>query len=629
MTPFDLSAASDSITVLRAEAVAAQSELVNLATVPGRIVRVEACPGSGKTRTVVERHLTLPLGPRQGRALVSFTKVAGREIRKRCAEEGRPELTQFPHFIGTFDTFVWRHLLRPYLLPKPGKIWQRLEEWSDHPQARREGASLDDFRFSYGREAVRTTDPQPLIHRLPPRFRRDEEGRDKLTTWAKSAMPRLWQEGYLSGDQLRDMALRLLTDLERRTRIARVLRTRFCEIVIDEAQDCSAEDLAIVGLLQQLHLPLLLVGDPDQSIYGFRNSGSAATQRANPATAPDHRLSHNWRSTQTICDLAHTLRASNAPCDTAVGPFHAENAPILLLPTTGRKDIDWMADFDAEAEQLGAPPHERLVLAHGNLSLPKGLTGTRQPPSSAQLPRLIWATAILRTPSASTKHQERAHKVLRELVLRHWYGEPDTPETNYLAKQGLSPLELQVVEQSLLRALPPLDMPAGEWSRAAHAALTERAALVGIEPQTKRAYPCKAHDKAAWQLVGFGAPSSSHPTTGRASTVHGVKGDQAEAILIVIPPSKPTDSRSTDLIRAWTKAKAPATHQETSEALRVLYVAATRARRLLAFALEDDHLATVEAFLTRQGIPTQSSISLANPPAVREAPWAQGVDSTP
>ncbi|WP_328976046.1 UvrD-helicase domain-containing protein [Streptomyces canus] len=605
MTPPDPRTASDAIVVLRREAAAAQHALVNRETATGQIVRVEACPGAGKTRTVVERHLACPPGPRQGRALVSFTKVAGREIRKRCVDEGRPELAQFPHFIGTFDAFVWRHLLRPYLLPKPGQVWQRLEEWSDHPQARRDGASLDDFSFSYAGGAVRISDPQPIVRRLPHRFRRDEEGRNKLTLWATSAMRSLWNQGYLSGDQLRDMALHLLSDAERRKRIARVLLARFCEIVIDESQDCSDEDLRIVDLLRELGIPLLLVGDPDQSIYGFRNSVSLTTTPAHETlrtAAPDHRLSHNWRSTQVICDLAHTLRTSNAPCDTAVGPYHAETTPILLLPTTGRSDAEWLGEFGAAAEQLVIPQGERLVVAHGNSTLPKGLTGTRVPPSD-QLGRLIWATAVLRSPGASTRHQERAHKVLREAILRHWYGEPDTPEPVNLAHRGLGPLELQVAEQSVLRALPSLDKPAAEWSRTAHSVLTAKARLLSLEPQVKRAYPCKNHGRAAWQLVGFGAPSPPGGSVGRASTVHGVKGDQADAVLVVIPAATPEDSRSTDLIRAWTEGSVRARHGEASEALRVLYVATTRARRLLAFALDDNHLPTVEAFLTGKGVP--------------------------
>ncbi|MFB7194059.1 UvrD-helicase domain-containing protein [Streptomyces sp. NPDC056240] len=609
MTSIVPRSAPKSIATLRAGAAAAQRALVGAETVPGQIVRAEACPGAGKTRTIVERHLNRPPGPRQGRALVSFTKVAGREIRKRCVEEGRPELAQFPHFIGTFDAFVWRHLLRPYLLPKTDRVWHRLEEWSDHPQARRDGATLDDFAFSYSREGVRTADPQPVVHRLPHRFQRSEEQRNDLTRWAKFTMQSLWNQGYLAGDQLRDMAFQLLSHTERRARIGRVLRARFCEVVIDESQDCSSEDRRIVSLLRELGIPLLLVGDPDQSIYGFRDATSPRTAAALGAlqgTPPDHRLAHNWRSTQIICDLTHTLRTSDAPCDIAVGPHYAESTPVLLLPTSGRSDAAWLSDFAEYAKRIGVPRNERLVVAHGNSSLPKELTGTRIPPTN-QLGRLVWATAVLRSPGSSSKHQERAHKVLREAVLRHWYGAPDTPESVNLARLGLSPLELQVIEQSVLHSLPPLDEPAGTWSREAHGLLTAKASSLGLVPQVQRAYPCSEHDDAAWRLVGFGAPAPADLSAGRASTVHGVKGDQADAVLIVVPTDTPKETRSTDLVRAWTKGPTRTVRDETGEALRVLYVAASRARRLLAFALDDTHLTVVESFLATQGIPCISA----------------------
>ncbi|MGG7607853.1 UvrD-helicase domain-containing protein [Streptomyces sp. ZG43] len=55
------------------------------------------------------------------------------------------------------------------------------------------------------------------------------------------------------------------------------LLSRFAEVVVDEAQDCSAADLAILQLLHDAGLPLVLVGDPDQAIT--------------PGVAPNPRLS--------------------------------------------------------------------------------------------------------------------------------------------------------------------------------------------------------------------------------------------------------------------------------------------------------------------------------------------------
>src|SRR5580658_9559522 len=73
---------------------------------------VQACPGAGKTETVVSRLAdlarTLPL--RRGIAVLSFTNSAVEEFMERCAREGLASLLRHPGFVGTFDAFV-RHFL--------------------------------------------------------------------------------------------------------------------------------------------------------------------------------------------------------------------------------------------------------------------------------------------------------------------------------------------------------------------------------------------------------------------------------------------------------------------------------------------------------------------------------------
>lgn len=86
---------------------------------------VEACPGAGKTRAIVDRHLTKAVSDRPGRAMVSFTRASSAELRRRCQLKGRPELAEFPHFIGTIDRFLWQYLVRPALLPD--RRWERID----------------------------------------------------------------------------------------------------------------------------------------------------------------------------------------------------------------------------------------------------------------------------------------------------------------------------------------------------------------------------------------------------------------------------------------------------------------------------------------------------------------------
>ncbi|KWW97663.1 hypothetical protein TH66_19175 [Carbonactinospora thermoautotrophica] len=69
----------------------AQQEQVAAAPAP---LFVPACPGAGKTHTIVRRHIIQPAASalRGGRALISFTRVAAGEPRARCLQENRPDL---------------------------------------------------------------------------------------------------------------------------------------------------------------------------------------------------------------------------------------------------------------------------------------------------------------------------------------------------------------------------------------------------------------------------------------------------------------------------------------------------------------------------------------------------------
>lgn len=111
----------------RAQAYAAQQQVVT-ADPPFATI---ACPGAGKTRVIVDRHLSRAVPVRQGRAITSFTRVATAEVQRRCAAAGRLDLTGHPHFVGTLDTFLWLHLVRPFL--PPDRIWRRMESWRDAP----------------------------------------------------------------------------------------------------------------------------------------------------------------------------------------------------------------------------------------------------------------------------------------------------------------------------------------------------------------------------------------------------------------------------------------------------------------------------------------------------------------
>jgi hypothetical protein len=78
-------------------------------------------------------------------------RPSGTRDGKICGAQTARWLNATAPFIGTLDTVIWLHLVRPFL--PAGRRWQRLESWRDAPTARRQftcgGRSyrLDDVHF--------------------------------------------------------------------------------------------------------------------------------------------------------------------------------------------------------------------------------------------------------------------------------------------------------------------------------------------------------------------------------------------------------------------------------------------------------------------------------------------------
>ena len=185
---------------------------------------------------------------------------------------------------------------------------------------------------------------------------------------------------------------------------------KYAELVVDEAQDCSAADLHILRQLHELDLPLILICDPDQAIYGFRGAANDALMAL--ATTLGHRkLVHNWRSTTIICTLTATLRGDPArrTPDIAVANHHDAEYPVLLYTSKDRDAVT--ADFLAYAARIGIAPTDCMVLSHSQAALPKTYAGTASMPDT-ESGRLAWAAGILN----EYPNSDRRRGVFRRLL---------------------------------------------------------------------------------------------------------------------------------------------------------------------------------------------------------------------
>ncbi|HCS13141.1 MAG TPA: DNA helicase II, partial [Zetaproteobacteria bacterium] len=145
-----------------------------------------------------------------------------------------------------------------------------------------------------------------------------------------------------------DLILNTVLLLERHPDVAALLRANFDHVLVDEYQDTNPAQHRWLQLLCSEHANLTVVGDDDQSIYGWRGADIRHIlefERVWPG-AGIHRLEHNYRSSGAILDLANAVIASNS-----------ERHEKQLRPTREQGEVPfWRVcqdDYD-EARQIAA-----------------------------------------------------------------------------------------------------------------------------------------------------------------------------------------------------------------------------------------------------------------------------------
>ena len=339
----------------------------------GKVV-VRACPGSGKTYSVASKlmaYLENWDSYHQGVAVLSFTNIASEEIYKKALllNKGIGKL-DYPHYIGTVDSFINEFIVLRYGYLKTHDKVRPLIALSDNwklpykywrTECYRNGCVNNIEKFHWG---------------IDNKFYKDKEVVDCELRGKSQLLPcqqykiMLMKKNVVFQNEVASFAYRILKEYPM---IATAIVERFPVIIIDEAQDTSEEQMAVFDLLTEAGIKsIFLVGDPDQAIYEWRNASPECFNKKIDEDLWDCiELTGNFRSSQNICNATAWFSATlqGKRTNKAVGKYkNAPQKPILLL-TNGNTELEVIECFleKCRSMEIEIKPESVAVLTRGRI----------------------------------------------------------------------------------------------------------------------------------------------------------------------------------------------------------------------------------------------------------------------
>lgn len=333
-----------------------------------------AGPGTGKTTVITHRvkRLIESGGVKPSNILVvTFTKAAALEMQERFEKlmEGRNDFRDVS--FGTFHSVFY------YMLKQSDVCFIGSSVLTDNERYR-------ILREIVLRLNVDTTDVKELVIRVSDEISRvkgncslnEPYQSDVCEAYAFERIYKEYEKELIAENKIDfdDMVLKCNQMLNENTKVLEYWQNRYSFILVDEFQDINRCQYENIKLLAGKNKNLFVVGDDDQSIYGFRGAGPELMfkfQKEFKNTVIIN-LKVNYRSPAQIVQAADNLIRHNTK-------RYEKN----IISNTGRvQDVD-IREFENDVIQyefiskrineymkMGIKPSEIAILVRNNESIP-------------------------------------------------------------------------------------------------------------------------------------------------------------------------------------------------------------------------------------------------------------------
>ncbi|XEV04180.1 hypothetical protein FSHL1_009467 [Fusarium sambucinum] len=305
-------------------------------------VAILAGPGSGKTHTLTSRVVWLiqNVGYRPSDVIVAtFTVKAAREMKERIGKTLGEECEK-KIVLGTFHSISRRYLSiygnRIGLDSKFGiaddgdsraiiqRICKRLE------------LNIEPYHAKSWISKEKAKGPNAMA---PPPTQKGRKENPALRTCFQEYQAQLKRSNLLDYDDLLVKCVELLRDHP-------ACVSNVQTVLIDEYQDTNGIQYELMKLFAQAQQRITIVGDPDQSIYGWRSAevkNLFRLLREYPNT-DEISLEENYRSSQSILDVSLTvIQQDKKRYKKVLLPVHTKGArPVLRTLKSSSAEGEWI-----------------------------------------------------------------------------------------------------------------------------------------------------------------------------------------------------------------------------------------------------------------------------------------------
>ena len=335
-------------------------------------ISVLAGAGSGKTRVLTTHiyHLIREGVPAHQILAVTFTNKAAREMRGRVrimlGDDGSVP------FVATFHG-LGRELLESYgktiNIPRFFSVYDRDDSEKAIAAALKAldvGAKEFSSRAILGRISRAKGEGMQAHEFYEKQGRSGFGNRIAAEVWLRYEKT-LKDEKALDFDDLIALPVRML---EEHTDICALTQERWRYLHIDEYQDTNELQERLAGLLAAKHKNLFVVGDGDQSIYGWRGAKmeNILNFEKKYPEAQTIVLERNYRSTKNIVDAANAVIEKNKNRKEKYSTTERiAGEPIIVHGTRSAEDeARWIALRIKHQMSEGLKPEEIAILFRTN-----------------------------------------------------------------------------------------------------------------------------------------------------------------------------------------------------------------------------------------------------------------------